>query len=72
MLSFYCYQNATREPYKTLGDSLRRNPRHIIDNYPKFLEERLIEYNGVLAHVYELYNYRHAEYIHINEFLKKN
>ena len=44
-------QNATREPYKTLGDSLRRDPRLIIMDYPERLSERLVEYNGVFAQV---------------------
>jgi len=50
-IQFHNPQNATREPFKTLGDSLRRDPRLVIKDYPERLAERLIEYNGVFAQV---------------------
>jgi len=48
---FLFMKNATTEPFKTLGKSLRQNPNLLITDFPDSLAQKLLDYNGVYAHV---------------------
>lgn len=49
LLIFYL-QNSTREPYKTLGDSLRKNPHLLIKDSSK-VADVVLKYDGAFATV---------------------